>query len=169
MQDTLLFLHFTVTIKSFPHRSVALSYTQPADRRSLPYACSNDRCTLLVFCLWNPKSSRDGLFNPATALTWFPWSVESKTWRPLLIAGSGKIILIESKNMYRGRAVVRKNWQKRKEKNILKNIQMKQLGIHLQQIQTQNEQKGFKVSNKFFYTFSYKLSDCSPTDMKLCF
>jgi len=60
-----------------------------------------------------------------------------------LIAGSDKIILIESKNMYRGRAVVRKNWQKRKEKNIVKNIQMKQLGIHLQQIQTQNEQKGF--------------------------
>ena len=46
---------------------------------------------------------------------------------------------------------------------------MKQLGIHLQQIQTQNEQKGFKVSNKFFYTFSYKLADCSTTDMKLCF
>ena len=39
-----------------------------------------------------------------------------------MIAGSGKIILIESKNMYRGRAVVRKNWQKRKEKNIVKNI-----------------------------------------------
>ena len=44
-----------------------------------------------------------------------------------------------------------------------------QLGIHLQRIQKHNEQKGFKVSNKFFYTFSYKLLDCSPTDMKLCF